>query len=600
MQSCLWVLPLRLLPSSLAVGVLVSALPAQTCTTTRVNLGPGGTQAISRCTNPALSADGNWVAFESNASNLVTGDTNNWSDIFVVDLQTGTLVRASVTASGAEANGLSQFASLSADGRYLGFWTVATNLEPPAPNGNAGYMIKDLQTGALEPGSANSSGVMANNSSWGAVTRDGRHFVFLSFATNLVSGDTNAQGDIFERDLNTGITLRVNLGPGGVQDNTEPGVPQASADGRFVAFTSASTQLVAGDTNPSNDVFLADLQSGTIVFADRNVQGVQANGVCSDAGVSDDGRFVCFSSTATNLVMTNTHNHQCVYVKDMQTGAVYLASTDTLQLSGGVQAGFPVLSQTGRFVLFWTGSVLDPQDTNTYMDVYAHDIFTGRTAIVDLGWNGAAGDTSVWQLFGVNRDGTKVAFSSDATNAVPGDTNTHEDVFVRDCAWDQPHGIFCPGTALNCPCGNGGSFPNGCANSAHASGANLAPSGGINPDTIVLAGSGMPATVSAIFLQGSADVSQGTQWGGIVFGDGNRCVGTNLKRLALKTCVAGAAQFPQAGDPSISARSAALGDVLVPGSVRYYQTYYRDPDPAFCSFPVGNTWNVTNGAIVVW
>src|SRR5689334_3211688 len=193
---------------------------AQTCTTTRVNLGPGGVQALSQCTNPALSADGNWVAFESQASNLVAGDTNNWFDIFLVDLQSNTLVRASTTSTGGESNSPSHFPSLSAGGRYVCFRTSASNLMPVPPNNHPQYVIKDMQTGLLEAASANSSGVMANQDSFGAMTRDGRHFVFVSSAVNLVSGDTNGQPDVFERDLNTGTTIRVNLGPGGVQDTS--------------------------------------------------------------------------------------------------------------------------------------------------------------------------------------------------------------------------------------------------------------------------------------------------------------------------------------------------------------------------------------------
>ena len=584
----------------ISMGIFSGIAAAQTCSTTRVSLGPGGVEALSGCTNPVLSADGRWVAFESGASNLVAGDTNNYSDIFLVDLQASTLVRASTTATGGESTSPSQFASLSADGRYVAFKTSASNLMPVPPNGHPQYVIKDMQSGVLEAASANSSGTMGNHESFGVMTRDGRHFVFTSDATNLVLGDTNGVNDVFERDLNTGVTVRVNLGPGGIQDTSPSGVPRASADGRFVVFTSASSVLVPGDTNPSGDVFLADLQSGTIVFADTNFLGVQANGGCSDPDVSDDGRFVSFVAHASNLVLTDTHNQECVYVKDMQTGSVYLASTDSLQLSGGVHGGFPVLTPNGRVVLFWTGSVLDPQDTNAFMDMYAHDIFTARTAIVDLGSSGAAGNTNVWQDFGTNQDGSKFVFSSDSTNVVPGDLNSHEDVFVRDCPWDQPHGIFCPGTALNCPCGNNGSFPNGCANSVNAAGASLMPSGAINPDTILLSASGMPPTASAVFLQGSVDVSQGTPWGGIVFGDGNRCVGGSLKRLAIKSSVSGATQYPEVGDPSISTRSAALGDPLSSGKIRYYQTWYRDSNPGFCSVPVGNGWNVTSGAIVVW
>ena len=157
---------------------------------------------------------------------------------------------------------------------------------------------------------------------------------------------------------------------------------------------------------------------------------------------------------------------------------------------------------------------------------------------------------------------------------------------------------FCAGDGslgTGCPCANNGLAGRGCANSVNASGAQLALSGSVAPDSVVLAASGMLPTATAIYLQGTALLAEG-----VVFGDGVRCVGGTLKRLAVKASVGGASQFPAAGDPSISARSAALGDAFGPGAVRYYQTYFRDPDPVFCAAPAGNTWNATNGGRIVW
>ncbi len=157
---------------------------------------------------------------------------------------------------------------------------------------------------------------------------------------------------------------------------------------------------------------------------------------------------------------------------------------------------------------------------------------------------------------------------------------------------------FCAGDGqlgTACPCANNGLAGRGCASSVNASGALLALSGNVSPDSVVLAASGMLPTATAIYLQGTLVLPEG-----VVFGDGLRCVGGTLKRLAVKASVGGASQFPAGGDPSISARSAALGDAFGAGAVRYYQTYYRDPDPLFCAAPAGNTWNVTNGGRIVW
>jgi plastocyanin len=161
-----------------------------------------------------------------------------------------------------------------------------------------------------------------------------------------------------------------------------------------------------------------------------------------------------------------------------------------------------------------------------------------------------------------------------------------------------PGTTFCFGDGTQttpCPCGNSGSAGHGCQNSASTGGATLAVAGESSPDTVVLLSTGeLPSSLS-IFLQGSSVLSTPA-----VFGDGVRCIGGTLKRLAAHNAVSGAVQFPQGSDPSITARSAALGDPIPSMSMRFYQTYYRDPSMTFCANPPGNTWNVTNGIQILW
>jgi hypothetical protein len=151
-------------------------------------------------------------------------------------------------------------------------------------------------------------------------------------------------------------------------------------------------------------------------------------------------------------------------------------------------------------------------------------------------------------------------------------------------------------TATACPCANAGEEHHGCANSTPLSpGAVLVGAGTTTPDTVVLDASGMRPSALHIFLQGDASVPAG-----LVFGDGVRCAGGHLLRLATRNAVAGASRFPAAGDPSITARSAALGFPIAPGDVRTYQTYYRDPNPTFCPAPAGSTFNATNAVQISW
>jgi hypothetical protein len=181
---------------------------------------------------------------------------------------------------------------------------------------------------------------------------------------------------------------------------------------------------------------------------------------------------------------------------------------------------------------------------------------------------------------------------------VANDTGGILDVFLHDQGAPAPL-AFCLGdgsSAVACPCGNNGATGRGCENSAGTGGALLGASGDpfLAGDTLVLSASGELPNALSIFLQGTVSISPAG------FADGLRCTGGILKRLYVRNASGGAVAVPQAGDPSVSARSAALGDAIAPGSIRYYQTYYRDPQPAFCPDPPGNTWNITSGVVVSW
>ena len=157
---------------------------------------------------------------------------------------------------------------------------------------------------------------------------------------------------------------------------------------------------------------------------------------------------------------------------------------------------------------------------------------------------------------------------------------------------------FCPGDGsfLACPCANDGSPARGCDNSAGTGGATLDASGSTSPDTVVLVASAEVPGAPTIFLQGDVRFAQPA-----VFGDGVRCIGGALKRLySTSADASGAATAPGAGGPSITQRSAALGDPIVPWTTRWYQAWYLDPDPSFCPAPAGNTWNSTTALPITW
>jgi hypothetical protein len=258
------------------------------------------------------------------------------------------------------------------------------------------------------------------------------------------------------------------------------------------------------------------------------------------------------------------------------------------------------MSTDGRYVVFASfASNLVPFDTNLRYDVFLRDLQTGQTTRVSVASDGAQadGDTDPPVLVAISADGRYIAFDSVASNLVPGDTHGYFNVFVRDRGANPPI-AFCFGDgtqATACPCANSGSTWRGCQNSAGTGGAVLTTSGVTNPDTLVLVSMAELPHALSIFLQGDADLSPG-----VVFGDGVRCVGGTLKRLYSKNAVGGVVSAPGPGDPSISSRSATLGDPIAPGSSRSYQVYYRDPNLAFCPSPMGDAWNVSSANRVVW
>ena len=263
----------------------------------------GGTVGNGSSRSGAVSRDGRFVAYESAASNLVADDTNATSDIFVKDLQTGVTTRVSTSDSGAQANGSSWKPALSADGRYVVFESYATNLAVPDGNTSKDIFVKDLQTGAVARASTSAAGSAANNtSSAPSISADGRYVVFSSYASNLVAGDTNATSDVFRKDLQTGELLRVSTDGGGVQASGRSDMATINADGRYVSFASYAANLVPGDTNGLCDVFVKDLQSGSTNRVSTDGSGAQANGFSYNYGISDDGRHVVLQTAATNLI----------------------------------------------------------------------------------------------------------------------------------------------------------------------------------------------------------------------------------------------------------------------------------------------------------
>ena len=406
--------------------------------TTRVSVASDGTQANDHSVNPSMSADGRYVAFESKASNLVSGDTNGEQDIFVHDRQTGQTTRVSVASDGTQARSGTIYGSLSpsisADGRYVAFHSYADNLVSGDTNLSPDVFVHDRQTGQTTRVSVASDGTQANNvSARPSISADGRYVAFISYADNLVSGDTGYV-DVFVHDRQTGQTTRVSVATGGGQANGNSYGPSISADGRYVAFESDATNLVSGDTNFSTDVFVHDRQTGQTTRVSVASDGTQANGPSGKPSISADGRYVAFMSSADNLVSMPGPPTR-IYVHDRQTGQTTLVSVASDGTPANSSAFYPSISPDGRYVAFRSNaSNLVSGDTNGTWDVFVHDRQTRQTIRVSVASDGtqANGVLTISSKPSISYGGRHVAFESDATNLVSGDTNFSPDVFVHD------------------------------------------------------------------------------------------------------------------------------------------------------------------------
>ena len=433
----------------------------KTGTTSLVSVNSAGTGSGNRASDlPAISADGRFVAFRSAASDLVANDTNRTFDVFVRDLKTGTTTLVSVnsagTGSGNESSGSAiargeEIAAppvISADGRFVAFVSFARDLVDNDTNGNqSDVFVRDLKTGTTTLVSVNSAGTGSGGGTSYApvISADGRFVAFLSNAADLVAADdSNVTFDVFVRDLKTRTTTLASVNSAGTRSGGGT-APVISADGRFVAFLSDASDLVANDINGAfTDVFVRDLRTGTTTLVSVNKAGTSSWAADSSAAaMSADGRFVTFVSDASDLVTIDTNRRQDVFVRDLQTGTTTLVSVNSVGTGSGDSLSFgPAISPDGRFVAFVSSaSDLVTNDSNRTFDVFLRDLKTATTTLVSVNSAGIggdrasgllpAGDAFLIAVPAISADRRFVAFVSLASDLVANDTNGATDVFVR-------------------------------------------------------------------------------------------------------------------------------------------------------------------------
>lgn len=323
--------------------------------------------------SPSISAEGRYVAYSSTATNLVADDTNGADDVFVYDRAMAATTRVSLGTSGGQSNGPSSSPSISADGRYLAFSSTASNLVTGDTNGVTDIFVHDRVALTTNRVSNGASSTQANGtSSSPSISPDGRYVAFASSATNLVSADTNGSTDVFVHDRSTSTTSRSSVGPSGAQANGSSSSPAISGDGLSVAFTSSGSNLVSGDTNGKSDVFVRDRTASTTSRTSVGPSGAQANGSSSSPSISGDRRYVAFSSDASNLVSGDTNNVRDVFEYGVLNGVTARLSFDDVRGQANSISSVASISTDGTYTAFQTAASNFDDDLNVLDDIHLH------------------------------------------------------------------------------------------------------------------------------------------------------------------------------------------------------------------------------------
>ena len=403
-------------------GVAVVAAPAYAAAgTTRVSSSSSGTAGNGPSEAPWATADARYVGFSSSATNLVPGDTNFAEDLFLRDRTTSRTERISIATDGSQGQYPSMRPAISADGRYVAFDTLST-LVPYDTNGATDVFLRDRQAGTTVRLSQGTGGVQANGASYGAsMSPDGRYVVFTSYASNLVAGDTNGLADVFRLDRQTGGLTLVSANASGQAGNGSSDTGIVSADGRYVTFESQASNLVAGDSNGSTDVFVKDLSTGAVQRVSVTNGGAQFGGGGSTPSMSADGRYVTFSGQPTNAFAQ-------LYVRDRTAGTTTLVSVGADGKPGNTATFEGTISANGRYVGFGTGASNIVPGSPNFFNSYVRDLVTGHTTLASLTYTGAPNMESTLYPTMTNAGLVFVAF---AAGVVPDAVGRQEQVYFR-------------------------------------------------------------------------------------------------------------------------------------------------------------------------
>lgn len=445
----LWLALTLLALSGIAGAQGFSEPQRQFATIERVNM----STALNQSANgqfPTMNADGRYVVFWTDDSRLIPNDNNNTGDIYLRDRQANETVRVSIGNGNVEANNLT-FAEndISDNGNLIVYASNATNLIQGDTNGFTDVFVFDRGAGAVARVSVpiNESTQTNGPSFRPVISGNGRFVAFRSQASNIVNGRSVNRPDIFLFDRAGTVNNRVaqiNVHTNGTPSNAEEATGRIAINdnGNFIAFESIATNLVNGDTNGKRDIFLRDRTENRTIRVSRGLNGEEANGDSSAPAISANGRFIAFRSLASNLVEGDTNNRADIFVYDVEENTTTRVSLSRTGAQGNNDSDMPSISNSGRFVSFQSAaSNLVEGDVNNTADIFVHDRNTGVTTRANIAGNGAQTNGFTAPIHSLSGDAAFIAFESVANNLVQNDTNNSNDIFVARGGPNSPSNL---------------------------------------------------------------------------------------------------------------------------------------------------------------
>ena len=429
----------RLAAAGILVATTVVLLPAAPAGAVvsppvgRLSVGTGtGASGLAIDSTVLIDGSGRYVGFTSDQA-LVPEDTNGAKDAYLRDRLTDRTVRVGLAVGGAQpSNGSTKICGMSDDARYVAFASSASNFAGSTPQ----IFRRDRVTGNTQMVSVSSAelpgnGVGSSLTARCGVSDNGRYIAFVSASNNLVALDSSTGFDIFVRDVTAGTTERVSVSSAEAQADASSSEPSISADGNLVAFSSGAANLAAGDADASSDVFVRNRSAGTTELVSVSSAEVHGNASSISPQLSADGTKVAFSSGATNLVASDTNGFTDVFVRNRTAGTTSRVSLNSSDAQIAGPSSLPSMTDDGTVVAFRTSADAGFGDGNGEYDIYLRDLDAGTTVLVSGSVIGLAADAESVEA-AVSDDGRVIAFRSYASTLVRDDTNGKPDAFARE------------------------------------------------------------------------------------------------------------------------------------------------------------------------